>query len=132
MEYIYYNPNPLNKNSAGDCTVRAISKAMNWDWGKTYAALCTYGMMMGDMPSSNSVWGSFLLDNGFEEHSLMRKCKTCYSLSDFCSDFPQGVYVVGTDNHAVTVIDGNIYDSFDSRDTNPTYYFQKIIQEEGE
>ena len=33
--YRYYNINPKNK-TVGDCTVRAISKAMGQDWETTY------------------------------------------------------------------------------------------------
>jgi hypothetical protein len=36
--------------------------------------------MMGEMPSANSVWGTYLLEHGFEENSLMRKCRECYNL----------------------------------------------------
>lgn len=39
MSYVFWNPNPLGKLTSGDCTVRAISKAMGWSWDKTYAAL---------------------------------------------------------------------------------------------
>jgi len=84
MGYVYYNPNPLRRNNAGDCTVRAITKVMEnegYDWEKTYASLCAYGMKYGEMPSANSVWGAFLLDHGFEEHSIISKCRECYTVS---------------------------------------------------
>lgn len=125
MGYMYYNPNPLGRQNAGDCTIRAISKAMNYDWEKTYTELCLQGFMMGEMPSANSVWGTYLINKGFDEHSLIRRCKECYTLQDFCSDFSKGTYVVGTDNHAICVIDGDYYDTYDSGDVNPTYYFQQ-------
>lgn len=86
--------------------------------------------MMCNMPSANSVWGTYLLNKGFVEVSLMRNCKECYTLLDFCRDFSEGTYVVGTDNHAVTVINGDYYDSFDSGRVNPTYYFFKRKEEE--
>lgn len=130
LGYVFYNPNPLKKQTSGDCTVRAISKAMKWDWDKTYAALCVYGFMMGEMPSANSVWGSFLLDHGFEEHSLMQKCKNCYNLIQFCHDCPEGEYIVGTEQHIIYVNSGNYFDSWDSGDVIPTYYFKKIEKEE--
>lgn len=56
MNYVYYNPNPTGKN-VGDCTVRAITKALEQDWDKTYIELSVYGLMLGDMPSANAVWG---------------------------------------------------------------------------
>jgi len=85
---------------------------------------------MCEMPSANVVWGNFLLDNGFEEHSLMRRCKECYTVGDFCNDHPVGTFVVGTDNHAVCCYMGNHYDSFDSGEMNPTYYFEKLEPKE--
>ena len=130
MSYVFYNPNPLKKMTSGDCTIRAISKAMGWSWDKTYVALCLQGMKMCEMPSANIVWGNFLLDNGFEEHSLMRRCKECYTIGDFCNDHPVGTFVVGTDSHAVCCYMGNHYDSFDSGSMNPTYYFEKLEPKE--
>lgn len=50
--WVYYNPNPCGRN-AGDCTVRAISKALNQDWGTTYAGLTAYGFIRSDMPSGD-------------------------------------------------------------------------------
>lgn len=88
--------------------------------------------MMSNLPSANSVWGTYLIGKGFEEGSLMRRCKECYTLLDFCRDFPNGTYVVGTDDHAVAVIDGNFYDSYDSGGVNPTYYFKKVEVEKHE
>lgn len=37
-KWIKYNPNP-HGNNVGDCTVRAISKALGQDWDTTYAGL---------------------------------------------------------------------------------------------
>ena len=38
MGYVFYNPNPLGKDT-GDCVIRAISKALDYDWEKTYTEL---------------------------------------------------------------------------------------------
>ena len=51
----FYNPNPYEKN-VGDCTVRAISKALEQDWYRTYLGLCIEGAVRGDMPSANATW----------------------------------------------------------------------------
>lgn len=133
MSYIYFNNNPRNRSSAGDCTVRALSLALGWDgdWEKTYAALCVAGLQHGEMPSSNEVWGSLLLDNGYVEHSLMQRCKDCYTLVDFCNANTEGEYVVCTGTHAIYCKDGNFYDSWDSGDVIPTFYFEKVKNKEG-
>ena len=58
MAYEYYNENP-NYKSVGDCTVRAISKALNQSWDKTYIELCIQGYLMKDLPDSNAVWDKY-------------------------------------------------------------------------
>ena len=131
LGYLYYNPNPAGRQSAGDCTVRALSKALHWDgdWMKTYAALCVAGVQYGDVPSANEVWGNLLLENGYEEHSLLTKCKDCYNLIMFCSDHPKGEYVVCTGQHVIYCKNGSYYDSWDSGDVTPIYYFEKVKEE---
>lgn len=79
--------------------------------------------MMSDMPSSNAVWGTYLLNKGYEEKSIMKKCLDCYTINDFCKDNPKGTFIVGTGDHVVCCINGSIYDSFNSGNMIPIYYF---------
>lgn len=124
MSYVYYNPNPL-KISVGDCTIRAISKALNISWDETYLALANLGFEMYDMPSANRVWGHFLRINGFKKYQLPDTCPVCYTIKDFCYDFPNGIYIVGTGEHVVCVINGSYFDSWDSGNEIPIYYFKR-------
>lgn len=48
MSWVYYNPNPLG-NLVGDCTIRALTLALNKDWDKTYLAVSTQGYEMKDL-----------------------------------------------------------------------------------
>ena len=123
MPYVYFNPNPRGA-SVGDCVIRAISKAMDRDWDDIYTELSLQGFMQKDMPSSNIVWGTYLIEHSFEEGLLPRNRD--YTIRDFCRDYPTGTYVVGTDSHACCVLDGSLYDSYDSSYMHPTYYFKKI------
>lgn len=124
MSYIYYNPNPL-KLSVGDCTIRAISKVMNQSWEQTYLDLTDQGFFMRDMPSSNRVWGEYLKLYGFKKYNLPDTCPTCYTIKDFCFDHPIGDFIVGTGAHVVAIINGNYYDSWDSGNEIPIYYFKR-------
>jgi hypothetical protein len=54
-----FNPNPENGQRVGDCTVRALCKAMNQDWETTYVGLSLFGFSLSDMPSANRVWGAY-------------------------------------------------------------------------
>lgn len=120
----FYNPNP-SKNRVGDCTVRAISKAMGQDWEQTYAGLSAYGYMMRDMPSANNVWGKYLKRNGFCRYVVDDKDQECYTVQDFCADYPKGTYILAIDGHVVCVVDGYYYDSWDSGEEEPIYYWTK-------
>ena len=124
MSYVYYNPNPL-KLSVGDCTIRAISRALNWSWTHTYDALARQGFLMYDMPSANRVWGEFLKLNGFKKYQIPDTCPSCYTVRDFCYDYSIGTYILGTGEHVICVVDGDYYDSWDSGNEIPIYYFKR-------
>jgi len=119
-----YNPNPTGR-SVGDCAIRAVSKALNVSWEQAYAMISANGYAMGDMPSSNSVWGSVLRQNGFYRHAIDSDCPDCYTAEDFAKDHPQGVYVLGFGNHTCCIKDGIIYDSWDSSAECPQYYWSR-------
>lgn len=124
MTYSYYNPNP-KAAKVGDCAIRAVSKATGRDWYTTYLWIVIYGFMMCDMPSSNAVWGAYLRKRGFVREIIPNECPDCYTVSDFCAEHPHGTYVIAVKNHVVTVIDGIIYDTWDSSGEIPLYYFRK-------
>lgn len=124
MGYIFYNSNPYNVLS-GDCVIRAISKLMNQSWEDTYVDICTQGLLMKEMPSTNHVWGSYLLTKGFRRTMMPDRCPDCYTVRDFSNDHPRGKYMLATGDHVVTVIDGNYYDTWDSGNEIPIYYWEK-------
>lgn len=80
---------------------------------------------MKDMPSSNAIWGAYLHSKGFEREIIPNTCPDCYTVSDFCQDFPSGAYILGTGNHVVSVIDGDYYDTWDSGNETPIYFYHK-------
>lgn len=126
--YIPYNPNP-SRNNVGDCTVRAISKALNQDWEQTYAGLTAFGFMLCDMPSANHVWGAYLKRNGFRRYIVDDHDQDIYTVSDFCRDNPKGLFVLAIGGHVVCVVDGCYYDSWDSGEEIPLYYWCKSTNE---
>lgn len=119
-----FNNNPSGR-SVGDCSIRALSVALDVDWETAYALAALNGYLMNDVISSNSVWGSVLRQNGFYRHSIQNTCPDCYTVEDFARDHPHGVYVVGTGNHVATIRDGMIFDSWDSSREIPQYYWTK-------
>ena len=122
--YSYYNPHP-SKDRIGDCVIRAISKALNQSWEETYIELCLLGYIMGDLPSSNRVWDSYLNTQGFKRHIVSAECLDCYTINDFCKEYPQGTFVIGTGTHCVAIEDGCIFDTWNSSDETPIYFYRK-------
>lgn len=120
--YINYNPNPAGR-MVGDCAVRALAKALDVTWEDAYEMLATNGYRMADMPSSDSVWGSVLRMNGFYRQNIPSTCPDCYTAEDFCIDNPVGTYVLGFGGHVATVKDGILYDSWDSSQEIPQFFW---------
>lgn len=122
--YRFYNPNPAGQY-ADDCVPRAIALLTGTDWDSTYIRLCLQGFMMRNMPSSNRVWGEYLKEMGFKRYIIPNTCPDCYTVSDFCIDHPEGEYILATGTHVVGVINGDYYDTWDSGNEVPIYYWKR-------
>lgn len=117
-----YNPNPLYL-TVGDCTVRAICAVTGKSWHEIHRELCDLSRRMGDMPSADRVWWELLRRYGFRRAELLDQCPDCYTVADFARDHPSGAFILGPHEHAVAVIDGSWWDTWDSGNTVPTYFF---------
>ena len=124
MAYIYSNPNPM-KNLVGDCVIRGISILTGKPWEYVYIDIVIQGYDMYDMPSSNEVWGAYLKNEGYVKRIISNNCPDCYTVKDFCQDHSRGKYLLATGSHVIAVIDGDYYDTWDSGNEIPIYYFVK-------
>ena len=122
--YVEYNPNPTFRRVV-DCAVRAIAAALGLTWDEAFDEIAQAAKWMGDMLSSDAVWGAVLRANGFYRRAIPNECPDCYTAADFCEDHPDGVYVLGFGGHVATVIDGHIYDSWNSSNEIPQFYWFK-------
>ena len=116
----FYNPNPYEKN-VGDYTVRAISKALEQDWYRTYLGLCIEGAVRGDMPSANATWGAYLRRHGFRRDMAPEDM----TVAEFAMGHPNGTYILALSGHVVCLQDGVIYDTWHSEHETVLYYWQK-------
>lgn len=120
-----FNPNPQGLIT-GDCTVRAICAVTGQEWADVHKELCDLSRRMADMPSSDRVWWELLRQYGFSWRRLIDRCPDCYTVRDFAEEHPYGKFVLGPPEHAVAVISGRYWDSWDSGSTVPTYYLGQI------
>lgn len=122
--YVSYNANP-DGNRVIDCTVRAISTVLNQTWEQTYAGMVVEGMAIYNMPSANVVWNNYLKRKSYKRYIIPDNLPEDYSVRDFCRDNPKGTFLLALSGHVVAVIDGNYYDTWDSGDEIPIYYWHR-------
>lgn len=120
MEYRYYNPSPAKRN-VGDCTVRAMCRALGQDWEKAYIGLCLEGFILQDMPSSNAVWGRYLREHGY----WRELAPDDMTVAEFADLHPKGTYILALSGHVVCVVDNVLYDTWDSGNEIVLYFWQK-------
>jgi hypothetical protein len=112
------------RNNTGDCVIRACAVALNKTWiqvsDEIYELSKKYFLSMSD----DHLWGRYLYNQGFVPFLLPESCPSCVTIKRFCTMYPHGIYIIGTGSHAVAVIDGNYYDSWDSGDEIPSFFWR--------
>lgn len=120
--YRYFNPNPVAAHTR-DCVIRAIAAVLNISWDDAFDLIAERAKQMGQTMDENAVYGSILRQIGFYRATIPDYCPDCYTAADFVCEHPKGVYVLGFTGHVAAVIDGQIWDSWDSSNEIPTYYW---------
>lgn len=124
MAFIQYNAHPYD-NNIDDCVIRAIAKFYDISWEKAYVMVVLQGYKMHLFPTNrNDVWGTLLHEKGCEFNYISNNCPNCITVEKFANDHPKGRYVLGTTTHAIAVVDGSYYDTWDSGQEYPVYYFK--------
>ena len=121
MAWRKYNKNPCGK-SIGDCAVRAVSVALGLTWYQAFDLLCVEARHMCNLPSADEVWGAVLTQNGFAKRAIHQ----VQTAEEFCKAHPDGVFVLAFGGHVATVVDGVLYDSWDSSHEIPIYYYRRV------
>ena len=120
--WIRFNPNPVG-NRVEDCAQRAIAAALDVDWDTASDLIYEMAKGMGTTTHDDAAWGAVLRRAGFVRAVIPNRCPDCYTVADFCRDHPRGVYVLKLSGHVATVIDGHVYDTWNSSGEIPTYYW---------
>lgn len=115
-----YNANPI-ASRVGDCAVRAIATATGQRWETVYDSLCEIGRQLFDMPSSNHVWGEYLFSIGYTRHIIPQ----LMTVREFANKHSNGSYILCISGHVVACVDGIYYDTWDSGDEIPIYFWKE-------
>lgn len=125
MAYKFFNPNP-NHLIVGDCVIRAISRLLEEDWDSVYAMISIQGFNIKDMPSSNGVWSNCIMENGFVPEMVQCQYdKPPCTVRQFAESHPKGRFLLFVGEHVVTVVNGDYYDTWDSGDAIPRYFWKE-------
>lgn len=110
----FYNANPKNKVSAGDCVIRAIAFASGLGWNTVYTDLCEIGMKMKMMPNDKVVFHRYLEEIGFVKMKTPKNASGCrYTAEQFASRNPNMLAILSLANHLTVIKDGRVVDTWD-------------------
>lgn len=128
--FVYYQPNDNDlKDKAGDCQIRALSKALNKTWLETYDQvheICRkYRRTLpfsGDLDTRKKMPDEF----GFDYHGVSNKRgKKRPTVAGFAKEHPAGTFVLFVANHVVACVDGQYFDTWDCGECSMYGYYEK-------
>ena len=142
MKYEYFNPSPKKRVKAdgtpmkwhkGDCTTRALSKALGISWKEAFKLQCEEAMKICDNTTATSVTNAVLLANGFKKGSINKEwiqqnhCRPTVRelIDDFNKEFNNKKVVVNCTHHLVAAEGDVLYDTWDSSDETAWSWYYK-------
>ena len=132
--YVYYQPNSKDvKDEYGDCTIRALSKALGVTWLEAFDMTIP---IMRDNWVSNifdapvKVRNEFLWSLGFNYTGVsVKKGSTRPTVDSFAKDHPHGTFILNVAHHVVACVDGKYYDTWDCGHKSLYGYYEKEVSE---
>ena len=128
--YHYHNANPANRLTS-DCVARAISTASGMHYTKVVQMLTDLQIYTGYDTSDPHCYGKFLESEGWIKHRQPRKANgRKFTGREFCeqlalhSDHREIIAHLGG-HHIVAIIDGRVWDTWDSTDGCVGNYWTK-------
>ena len=128
--YQYFQPNKKDlKDKYGDCTIRALSKALGKSWIDTFD-LCIPLMREYQVPNPFfapiNIRRELMEKLGFDYTGISnKKGSTRPTVKQFASKHKEGTYILNVANHEVACVDGKYFDTWDSGDCKLYGYFTK-------
>jgi len=136
--WVNYNANP-NKNNVGDCAIRAAAKVIHVPWDNVFDSFAAIAKKFKVTMDCNAVLERYLKLHKFEEIQIIPpknwvKKKFGYiSFYSFAQTHKKGTYVLigrhddlSESMHAVALVNGKLYDTFDSGSYEVLRVFKKV------
>lgn len=128
--FCYYQPNRKDlKDEYGDCTIRALSKAMNVSWLEAFDAqlpLCRESQIPNIFFVPIKMRNKNMERLGFTYTGISNKRGTRRpTVEAFAKAHPDGTYILNLANHVVAVVNGKYYDTWDCGQCCLYGYYQK-------
>lgn len=125
MKFIKSNPHP-NGKKIGDCVVRAISIAETKKWIDVYDDLYKIGRELFVLPNDKHSYEKYLIDNGWIKQRMPKyPSGKRYRLKELADENIEGIMIVSLNKHLATIVDGNLYDTWDCSHKAVGNYFIK-------
>jgi hypothetical protein len=129
--YVYFQPNEKDiKDGYGDCTIRALCKAMGTTWIEAYMKMlpfCVYFQTPNVFNLPQKLEAECLAALGFEYHGISNKRGSKRPTVDsFAKAHPTGTYILNVANHEVACVDGKYYDTWDCGYKSLYGYYLKV------
>lgn len=128
--YCYYQPNDKDlKDEFGDCTIRALSKALGVTWLEAYdltVPLCREYQVSGVFACPSYIERNIISRLGFTYTGVSNKKGTKRPTVDsFAKEHPAGEYILNVANHEVACVDGKYYDTWDCGEKSLYGYYTR-------
>ena len=133
QRYVYYQPNEKskeNRDSFGDCSIRALSKALNVTWIEAFELqipICRREQVCNIFFAPAKVRNRLIAELGFEYHGISnKKGSKRPTVDEFAKTHRSGSYICNVANHEVAVVDGKYFDTWDSGHCSLYGYYEYI------
>ena len=113
----------LQKDRVGDCSIRAIAHATEFDYMKVMKDLFELGLELGVLPNDDLTVSTYLKKNGFTKNSPLKTEKgKKYEVRFFPAEQSKN-YVIRTCGHLTSIVKGKVLDSWNcGEQASQTFY----------
>ena len=127
----YYQPNNKDlTDNYGDCTIRALSKALNCTWLEAFDLTIPFCREyqcsnIFDLPSQ--IEREIMAKLGFDYTGISNKSGAKRpTVKQFALSHKAGTYILNVANHEVACVDGIYYDTWDCGNKSLYGYYTKV------